>query len=131
MSLYQQGGANQLPGSAPNLSLLDQTDLLGNPLDLDMSLPMDLDMDLMGAGADQVPFTSTGVPVNNAVSSQPLDPELLGTTATGINNGYGESSGEIFPFRSEPRAWASVPPARMMAFWRTSQESAAASRTTP
>jgi hypothetical protein len=96
MSLYQQGGANQLPGSAPNLSLLDQTDLLGNPLDLDMSLPMDLDMDLMGAGADQVPFTSTGVPVNNAVSSQPLDPELLGTTATGINNGYGESSGEIF-----------------------------------
>ena len=85
-----------MPGSAPNLSLMDQSDLLGNPLDLDMSLPMDLDMDLMGTGADQVPFNSAGVTVNNAVSSQPLDPELLGTTATSINNGYGESSGEIF-----------------------------------
>ena len=74
MSVYQQGGANQLPGSTPNLSLLDQTDLLGNPLDLDMSLPMDLDMDLMGTGVDQVPFSSAGVAVNNAVSTQPLDP---------------------------------------------------------
>jgi len=96
MSIYQQGGANQLPGSAPNLSLLDQTDLLGNPLDLDMSLPMDLDMDLMGSGVDQVPFTSAGVPVNNAVSSQPLDPELLGTTTGNTNNGYGESNDEAF-----------------------------------
>jgi PAS domain S-box-containing protein len=102
MSIYQQGGgANQLPGSAPNLSLLDQSDLLGNPLDLDMSLPMDLDMDLMGTGADQVPFNSAGAPVNNAISSQPLDPELLGTTATSINNGYGDSGGEIFQSNRE------------------------------
>lgn len=97
MSIYHQGvpqaggglGQNQtqLSGSAPDLSLLDQTDLMENPLDLDMSLPMDLDMDMSASVANQNGFNGTGVPVDNAVSSRPLESGMLGSTSN-ANSGF-------------------------------------------
>jgi hypothetical protein len=69
MSIYQgapQGGGGlgqnqiQLPGTAPDLSLLDPTDIMGGPLDLDMSLPMDLDMDFSGTNTARHKLATAG-----------------------------------------------------------------------
>ncbi|KAM0719802.1 hypothetical protein Q7P37_003936 [Cladosporium fusiforme] len=110
MSIYQHGvpqqggaglGQSQLAGPAPDLSLLDQTDLMGGPLDLDMSLPMDLDMDLSGTGADPNAFNNSSMPpVDNAISTQPQDPHLLGTSAADANNGFGAPNGQAMQQQS-------------------------------
>jgi PAS domain S-box-containing protein len=96
MSVYQgalQGsaglGQNQLPGTASDMSLLDPTDMMGGPLDLDMSLPMDLDMDFTGAGSVQAGFDTSGVSVDNAIDSRPLDSGLMGGVSGHANNGFG------------------------------------------
>lgn len=112
MSIYQQdvplqGGAglgqnqnqnpNQLPGSAPDLSLLGG-DMMGGALDMDMSLPMDLDMDLGNPNTDPMSFPNPSAPpIDNAISTQPHDPQLLNTaTAAGINNGFpGMDQGQV------------------------------------
>jgi PAS domain S-box-containing protein len=69
------------------MSLLDPTDIMGGPLDLDMSLPMDLDMDFSGTNTAQAGFPTTGVSVDNAISSRPLDADLMGA-AINANNGF-------------------------------------------
>lgn len=62
---------------------------MGGPLDLDMSLPMDLDMDFTGTGtAPAAGFDTSGVSVDNAISSRPLDPVLMGGTSGNTNNGF-------------------------------------------
>jgi PAS domain S-box-containing protein len=102
MSIYQgapQGGGGlgqnqiQLSGTAPDLSLLDPTDIMGGPLDLDMSLPMDLDMDFSGTNTAQAGFATTGVSVDNAISSRPLDADLMGA-AINANNGFNDGDAQ-------------------------------------
>lgn len=94
MSVYQGAAQglgqtqHQLPGAAPDLSLLDPTDIMGGPLDMDMSLPMDLDMDFTGTSAAQSAFDTTGVSVDNAISSRPLDADLMGGAPSNTNNGF-------------------------------------------
>lgn len=120
MSIYQHGvpqqgsaalGQNQLPGSAPDLSLLDQSDLMGGSLDLDMSLPMDLEMDLSGAGADPNAFNNPNMmPVDNAISTQAQDSQMLGATAGDASNGFGaQDNGQSLQQQQQPQQQEEVP----------------------